>query len=132
MREENRSNNGNRLAVSGNTGMVGNGRLLRWYVEEYNEKNDVKIKLIETTAGDDAAAQETQIRDLLNRDVDVVISGAIDTTAIWSSSPRHMTQAKNSFLLPKTDAWRTGSGLNRSDRTLTTLHMYQWKLPSIK
>lgn len=58
---------------------------LRWYVEEYNEKNDVKVKLIETTAGDDAAAQETQIRDLLNQDVDVVISGAIDTTAIWSS-----------------------------------------------
>lgn len=58
---------------------------LRWYVDEYNEKNDVQVKLIETTAGDDAAAQETQIRDLLNQDVDVVISGAIDTTAIWSS-----------------------------------------------
>ncbi len=58
---------------------------LRWYVEEYNEKNDVQVKLVETTAGDDAAAQETQIRDLLNQDVDVVVSGAIDTTAIWSS-----------------------------------------------
>lgn len=58
---------------------------LRWYVDEYNEKNDVKVKLIETTAGDDAAAQETQIRDLSNQDVDVVVSGAIDTTAIWSS-----------------------------------------------
>lgn len=58
---------------------------LRWYVEDYNEANEVQIKLIETTAGDDAAAQETQIRDLLNQDVDVVVSGAIDTTAIWSS-----------------------------------------------
>ncbi|MEJ8735303.1 MULTISPECIES: sugar ABC transporter substrate-binding protein [Mediterraneibacter] len=58
---------------------------LRWYVEDWNKENDVQIKLIETTAGDDAAAQETQIRDLLNQDVDVVISGAIDTTAIWSS-----------------------------------------------
>lgn len=58
---------------------------LRWYVEEYNGKNDVQVKLVETTAGDDAAAQETQIRDLLNQDVDIVVSGAIDTTAIWSS-----------------------------------------------
>lgn len=58
---------------------------LRWYVEDYNAENDVQVKLIETTAGDDAAAQETQIRDLLNQDVDVVVSGAIDTTAIWSS-----------------------------------------------
>ena len=58
---------------------------LRWYVEDYNAENEVQVKLIETTAGDDAAAQETQIRDLLNQDVDVVVSGAIDTTAIWSS-----------------------------------------------
>lgn len=39
---------------------------LRWYVEDYNAENEVQVKLIETTAGDDAAAQETQIRDLLN------------------------------------------------------------------
>ena len=44
---------------------------LRWYVEDYNAENEVQVKLIETTAGDDAAAQETQIRDLLNQDVDV-------------------------------------------------------------
>ena len=32
---------------------------LRWYVEDYNAENEVQVKLIETTAGDDAAAQET-------------------------------------------------------------------------
>lgn len=59
---------------------------LRWYVDEYNEAHpETVVTLVETTAGDDAAAQETQIRDLINQGVNVVMSGAIDTTAIWSS-----------------------------------------------
>ena len=101
---------------------------LRWYVEDYNAENEVQVKLIETTAGDDAAAQETQIRDLLNQDVDVVVSGAIDTTAIWSSITETHDAGKKFISFCRRLTQVDQKQILQLDRTLTILRMFQLML----